>query len=387
MTVMSSLPDKPEELGQKNFKSRALPVLVALCVVGTVVAIWTCTTGRRTHQATSDPVPVPGIKIPLRGYVSDFEFRPDGREILVIQQVSGDQNFVATILKFPDGAFVRSLTNVANGVGAWSPDGSQCAVGHSDGYSLDVWDTRSWRQERSLSVGFSENEKSVIGAVDFAAIAFDCDGNVYCAERVWGEGVPTALRVKAWWPGSIKAVGIASNEKPFDLAIACMRNLTRLAIAYDRPSNSVEIWRVRQESDGKRGAQREYQIPALHQARVALAKDGTTLVTQDESAVRIYHLFAEHADLTQTLAANLGHLSQLAFVKPVVSSDGAFAAFVCGVRRGSHSEARVVVVDIADGEILFESHRPANPIAFSPDSKLLAVCERGTILVYPVNGK
>lgn len=385
---MKALPNDPMECEQRGFKSLVIRVLVACGVVGTGLAIWMSATGQRAGRANVEPVPVSGIKIPLLGYVRDFEFRPDGREIAVIQQFTGDQTFVATILTFPAGTLVRRLNNVASGVGAWNRDGSQFAVGRGDGYSLDVWDARSWIQQRTLSVGFSDKEKQSIGPVDFAAIGFDCLGNLYCAERVWAEFIPTAQRVKAWWAGATKAVGIAENERPYDLAIACMRDGTRLAIAFDRPRLAVEVWRIRQEPDGKREARREFQIPDLHQARVALTKDGAILVTQDESAIRIYRLFVDHITLTHTLDAQFTHLALLKHVKPVISSDGRLAAFVCARRIGSDSvEARVVVCDIADGDIVFESHRPANPVAFSPDSKLLAVCDSGTIVAYMVNNK
>jgi hypothetical protein len=206
--------------------------------------------------------------------------------------------------------------------------------------------------------------------------------NIYCAEGGTEEALPTALQVKVWWSNSTKAEGIGSKEEPFSLAVSCMGDTTRVAISYDRPTNSVEVWQIHETAGGKPTVQRAYHLPGLGLCRVAMTKDGTTLVTQDESVVRVYGLLSDHAELTCTLDAKLGNLSALRYVRPVVSSDGRLAAFV---RIGSRlEEPRVIVARIPRGEIVFDANLRANPLAFSPDSKLLAVCKEGTILAYAV---
>jgi hypothetical protein len=116
----------------------------------------------------------------------------------------------------------------------------------------------------------------------------------------------------------------------------------------------------------------------------ALAHDGTALVAQDENAVRIYRLGADHADLTCTLDARLGSITVLQSARPVISPNNQFIAFRCGGRAASYvEEAHVVVARLPQGEIVFEA-KPGMPLAFAPDSKLLAVCESGTIVAYAV---
>jgi WD40 repeat protein len=114
----------------------------------------------------------------LVGYVRDLEFQPNGREVAVLRQLRGEKDCIATILEFPSGKLVRNISNVAPDVVAWSPDGSKVAVGHADADNVDVWDSRSWRLERRLSLGFSKKQLKEISDIDFHAIRFDSRGNI-----------------------------------------------------------------------------------------------------------------------------------------------------------------------------------------------------------------
>jgi len=279
-----------------------------------------------------------------------------------------------------------SFENVPGMVAVWNRDGSKFALGQDRGRSLDVWDARSWKLERKLSVGFFNDENVHI---EYKAIRFDCRGNIYCTQRVGRDGyAPTALQAKVWWPGSTKAEGIGSKDEPFDVAVACVDDHTRVVISYQPRNNPtpVDVLNIRQGPDGRRTVKRDYQVPELHWPRIALTEDGEYLLAQDEKTFRIYKLLPDHAVLIHSRDAILHNISKLAEVRPVVSSDGRLAAFCYGVRT---ADIHVVVVRIPDGEIIFDLPCKAIAFAFLPDSRLLAVgdLDSQAILVYAPESK
>jgi hypothetical protein len=319
----------------------------------------------------------------LLGYVHDLKFRPDGRQLAVLRQLDREPRCIATVLDFPSGAFVRNIPDAARGVVAWSPDGSMFAVGHHDASRVDVWDAQSWRLDRSLSMRVRGGASD-----DVYAIGLDCEGTVYASEGAADRGPfpSTDPPLHAWRLGSTTPETIGSLGDAFDLAVGCLADSTRLVISYDRGRDldTVEVWQIRRPAHGQPAVTKQYVLPGLHLSRIALAQDGTTLVAQDENAVRVYRLGADHADLTCTLDARLGRITVLQYVRPVISPNNQFIAFRCGGRAASVEEAHIVVARVPKGEIVFEA-KPGMPLAFAPDSKLLVACENGMIVAYAVD--
>ena len=374
---------EPIDSDSRTLKRSIAEALLALGVVLTGLGVWLGVTEWFARPTRHYKAPIPGISIPVLGFVHDLKFRPDGRQLAVLQHRDRKPDCIATILDFPSGTVVRNIFDAARGVMGWSPDGAKFAVGHFDAGRVDVWDAQSWRLDRSLKL----RVRRVPGS-DVYAIGLDCDGTVYASEGAADrEPFPsTDPSLHAWWRGSTIPQTIGSLGEPFDLAVGCLADGTRLVISYERTDeDAVEIWQIRRPAQGQPTATRQYVLPGLHVSRIALAHDGTTLVAQDENAVRVYRLGADHADLTCTLDARLERITVLMYVKPVISPNNQFIAFRCGGRAASRvEEAHLVVARIPTGEIVFEA-KPGTPLAFSPDSKLLVVCESGTTVAYTVD--
>jgi hypothetical protein len=377
---------EPIDSDSRSLKRSIGEALLAFGVVLTGLAIWLGVTGRATRPPRHYQASVPGISIPLLGYVQDLKFRPDGRQLAVLRQLNRESHCIATILDFPSGAFMRNIPDAAHGVVAWSPDGSKFALGHYYANRVDVWDAQSWRLDSSLSLRVRR-----VPGDDVYTIGLGCEGTVYASEGAADrEPFPsTDPSLHAWSPGSTIPRTIGSLDDPFDLAVGCMADGTRVVISYDRgaDADAVEVWQIRRPARGPPISTKQYVLPGLHLARIALAQDGTTLVAQDENAVRVYRLGADHADRTCTLDAKFRNLSILRYLRPVISPNNQFIAFYCGDRIGSHIEdQRVVVARIPSGEIVFEA-KPGTRLAFTPDSKLLAVWDGETIVAYDVDEK
>jgi hypothetical protein len=377
---------EPIDSESGGFKRSLASALLALGVVLTGLAIWLGVTEWIARPTRHYKAPVPGISISVLGFVRDLKFRPDGRQLAVLQQRDRKPDGIATILDFPSGTVVRNIFDAASGVMAWSSDGAKLAVGHTSANRVDVWDARSWRLDRSLSM----RVRAVPGD-DVYAIGLDCEGNVYASEGAADRGplLSTDPSLNAWWPGSTIPQTVGSLGDPFDLAVGCLADGTRVVISYDRgvDADTVEVWQVRRPAHGQSTVTKQYVLPGLHLSRIALAQDGTTLVAQDENAVRVYRLGADRADLIRRLDAKLESRTFLSRARPAISPNNQFIAYSCGGRASSHlEEAHVVVARIPSGEIVFAAKQGA-PLAFSPNSKLLAVWNRETIIAYTVEGR
>ncbi len=374
---------EPIDSDSRSFRRPLAAALLALAVVLTGLAIWLGVTEWFARPTRHYKAPVPGISIPVLGFVRDLKFRPDGRQLAVLQQRDRIPDCIATILDFPSGTVVRNIFDAARGVMAWSPDGSSFAVGHHNANSVDVWNAQTWRLERSLSFRVRRDTPD-----DVYAIGLDCEGTVYASQGVADRGPfpSTDPPLHAWRLGSTIPETIGSLGDAFDLAVGCLADRTRVVISYDRGPDvdAVEVWQIRRPAHGQPTVTKQYVLPGLHLSRIALTHDGTTLVAQDENAVRVYRLGTDHADLTCTLDARLGRITVLQYVRPVISPNNQFIAFRCGGRAASVEEAHIVVARLPKGEIVFEA-KPGMPLDFAPDSKLLAVCENGLMVAYAVD--
>ena len=165
-----------------------------------------------------------------------------------------------------------------------------------------------------------------------------------------------------------------------------MADGTRLVISYERTDeDAVEVWQIRRPAHGQPMATRQYVLPGLHVSRIALAHDGATLVAQDENAIRVYRLGGDRAGPDMQPRRQAQRITVLPSVRPVLSPNNQFIAFRCGGRTASNvEEAHVVIAPFAKGEIVFEA-KPGMPLVFCPDSRLLVVCESGTIVAYMVD--
>jgi hypothetical protein len=366
-----------------------LRVLLALSIASAGIAITLF--GLKFPRDEPQPSPAPQFKIPLLRHtvVTDLGFSPDGRELVLIEQNDRAPDFEARFFRFPEGDLVRNLGPVAGGACAWSPDGSAFAAGDANQLGVDVWETPSWKPGRKLKVSATPAEAEALRKERCPALAFDCQGNLFTVQPdAGGDPMYVLLQVKAWWPNTTNSVGIGAMVEPMDVSVGCLANGTRLAIAYDRSPPCIELWRLRTPAGGRPEATRQYQIPNSALSKVCLSRDGTTLIAQDASAVRVYRLHDDHAELMREFDAKLGSPALLRYVKPVVSRDGHLAAFFSGgMARTDAVASRVVVVRVIDGAIVFEALRVGALIAFSPDSRFLAVDVRGGINLYAIGNE
>ena len=107
---------EPIDSDSRSLKRSLAEALLALGSMLTSLGVWFGVTGRPARPARHYEASVPGISIPLLGFIHDLNFWPDGRQLAVLRQLKGEPHCIATILDFPSGAVVRNIPDAARGV-------------------------------------------------------------------------------------------------------------------------------------------------------------------------------------------------------------------------------------------------------------------------------
>jgi WD40 repeat protein len=320
----------------------------------------------------------------------DIGFSPDNRRLAVVSADSHSRGYSTQTTFIYDVGTRTRQHEIGGGAWrcAWNAQGTQFATSTWNGFDVDVWNCKSWRRERRLTLGLSPRDQRIIDFMPPANLRFSQTGSLYLGLRYSGyDGYfPMLLRAEVWWSTSsiAQAESIGSCAVgPFDLSIAALGPDTRVVVSNEDADCTLEVMRV-QDSGGKHFVKSEYHLSAaqahgLRRAEICLSGSGQYLAARDDTQVCLFEVFDDHLALLSAQQDKEATTRSTAGVRRVdLSLDGRFAAY--------GSEHRIRIVRVPSGELVLDVNEEPACFALSTDGRLLALAspERKSILFFDI---